>query len=95
MYLDRHRSADMSDFVLNVARNEPGYVGRVFSTYIDAFEDVKVFRLEDGIEKALAFCGISEKPRMKNKGRFAQRLNSFARSRICASEAEIIGRFWA
>lgn len=57
-YLHHFWSDDLNEFVLNVCRESPGYVGTLFHEHI-AYHSTKVFRLEDGLHRVLDWLGIS------------------------------------
>lgn len=65
-YLDRLGSRNMAEFMRRVCIHEPGYVSEMYRAYTEAFEDTRVFRVEDGVPKAVkAATGIVKRaPRL-------------------------------
>ena len=52
-HLNRLGSVNFAEFVRRVCHHEPGYVSEMFDSYADAYEDIKVCRLEDGLTEAI------------------------------------------
>lgn len=76
--LDRLWCDDMGRFAEAVIEHAPGYVGRMFAAYAGAYDDVTVYRLEDGLDR---FTGARENVRHGPK------ITGSLRRRIEAAEA--------
>jgi len=92
-YLQRYWSDDLDEFVWRLCSGRPGYVGALYQAHI-AWPYIKVFRLEDGLEQALAWVGVHV-PRMQavNKSVPGPQLSAKSRRLIAASEVGAISRF--
>lgn len=94
MYLDRHyASDDMNEFAQRVAKNEPGYIGEIFEAYTDAYQDVRVFRMADGLDMPLRLLGIHAEPMKMNWGEGLPEIHPETLELIEKSEAHVIHRF--
>ncbi len=89
--LDRLWSDDPSEFLMNVARQEPGYVGRMFDAYA-AHAEV-VHRLEDGIDAVLSrILGRQITAPRINRGKCPPVSNT-ALEAVAESEGETLARY--
>jgi hypothetical protein len=91
--LHRFWSDDLDEFVANVCRRNPGYVGKLYRASL-RWEEIKIFKLEDGITPALDWLGIkyTEVP-VVNKSPDGPVLGIETRALITRSEGWTMKRF--
>jgi hypothetical protein len=51
--LDRLLDEDVNIFFRNVIKAEPDYIDRMFRAYLTVYDDIEVFRIEDGLSSLL------------------------------------------
>lgn len=92
-YLHKFWADDVNEFVCNVCNHIPGYVGRLYSAHI-RYDDVKVFRLEDGLEKVLKWLGVEcDEVPMVNASPSHPQLNGYSYGKVAYAEWDALVRF--
>jgi len=92
-FLDQYMSDDLDDFARRLCAGSPGYVSALYSAHIK-WKKIKVFRLEDGLDKAIEYAGVHvEHLHTMNKSMDGPQLNKRSRRIIARCEARAIKRF--
>lgn len=81
----------MNEFALALCDEYPGYVGQL---YRSVFEDTVIFRLEDGIDRAIkSATGLDVDAPKRNPSIPAQKFNQNAMTAIEIAESETMEKF--
>ena len=91
-YLHQYWSDDLNEFVENVCIDDPGYVSKLYSAHI-RYHDVKVFRLEDGLDLVLKWAGAQGEVEIVNGSLSPAYLSAESSALVTRTEAAALHRF--
>ena len=85
-FLHQYWSDDLNEFVANVCKGRSGYVTKLYRAHLK-FHSIKVFKLEDGLERVLSWLDIKhDELDVINESPRGHRLSTRSRKMIANSE---------